>query len=195
MNFLAHVFLSGDDFHLAVGNLIADQVKKNEVHNFPLKIQKGIHLHRAIDYFTDTHPIFKACVTELFPKYRHYSRVIVDMYFDHFLAVHWDRFHPSPLTEFSTHFYTELIESEIEFSAKINRFISALTTYNWFEQYKTVEGLGMILAQMDKRTRFDSNLAGSTTELIEKYSYFEDHFLNFMNPLTAYSKLKLSQLC
>jgi acyl carrier protein phosphodiesterase len=194
VNFLAHVFLSGGDFPVAVGNLIADQVKGYEVQSFPLKVQKGIHLHRAIDHFTDTHPCFKACATELFPSYRHYSRVIVDMYFDHFLAVHWNSYHPIPLTEFSNLFFDELNQSEIEFSEKLNRFITALITYNWFEQYKTIEGLGMILAQMDKRTRFNSNLAGSTTELIEKYSYFEDHFLNFMNPLIVFSKQQLSQL-
>ena len=93
MNFLAHVFLSGDDFPLAVGNLIADQIKGNEVQNYPLQVQNGIKLHHAIDHFTDTHQIFKECVTELFPIYRHFSRVIIDMDFDHFLAVHWNKYH------------------------------------------------------------------------------------------------------
>lgn len=194
MNFLAHVYLSGDNFPLAVGNLIADQVKGNEIQHFPLEVQKGIYLHRAIDEFTDAHPLFKNCVTTLFPMYRHYSRVIVDMYFDHFLAVHWETFHSTPLNEFSNDFYKALHQTEIDFPDKLNRFIHALTTYNWFEQYSSVAGLGAIMAQMDRRTRFDSNLAGSTAELIEKYPYFEQQFLNFIKPLTAFSQSKLSEL-
>ena len=194
MNFLAHVFLSGDDFPLALGNLIADKIKGNELKIYPPSVQRGIFLHREIDHFTDTHPLFKACVTELFPTYRHYSRVIVDMYFDHFLAVLWNRFHPLELSEFSTQFYTKLNTTDIEFSEKTERFIDALITYNWFEQYQTIQGLHSILLQMDKRTRFDSNLANSTTELVEKYSYFQNNFLDFMQDLIRLSKLKTLEL-
>ena len=194
MNFLAHVFLSGDDFPLALGNLIADKIKGNELKIYPPSVQRGIFLHREIDHFTDTHPLFKACVTELFPTYRHYSRVIVDMYFDHFLAVLWNRFHPLELSEFSTQFYTKLDTTDIEFSEKTERFIDALITYNWFEQYQTIQGLHSILLQMDKRTRFDSNLANSTTELVEKYSYFQNNFLDFMQDLIRFSKLKILEL-
>ena len=194
MNFLAHVFLSGDDFPLALGNLIADKIKGNELKIYPPSVQRGIFLHREIDHFTDTHPLFKACVTELFPTYRHYSRVIVDMYFDHFLAVLWNRFHPLELSEFSTQFYTKLNTTDIEFSEKTERFIDALITYNWFEQYQTIQGLHSILLQMDKRTRFDSNLANSTTELVEKYSYFQNNFLDFMQDLIRFSKLKTMEL-
>ena len=101
MNFLAHVYLSGNNAPLAVGNLIADRVKGNDNNDFSPMIQKGIFLHRKIDYFTDHHSDFKACVTLLFPIYRHYSRVIVDMYYDHFLACHWKKFHPLPLNSFA----------------------------------------------------------------------------------------------
>jgi len=194
VNFLAHVFLSGDNFPLAVGNLIADQVKEKEVQNYSIQIQNGIRLHRAIDHFTDTHPIFKECVTELFPIYRHYSRVIVDMYFDHFLAVHWNSLHPTPLKDFSTLFYSRLRTSDIKFSDKLNRFIDALITFNWFEQYRSIEGLENIMNQMDKRTSFNSNFRESTTELIEKYSYFENHFLKFIKLIITFCKLKSSQL-
>jgi len=194
MNFLAHVFLSGADFDLAVGNLIADKIKGNNINHYPAAIQKGIVLHRAIDTFTDTHPNFKNCVSTLFPTYRHYSRVIVDMYFDHFLAVHWESYHPQSLKDFSSHFYQNLNHFTPRFPEPIQRFIQALVNYNWFEQYETIEGLGLILAQMDRRTRFDSNLVGSMVELIEKYDYFEQQFFNFIQPLIAFSKSKLSLL-
>ena len=97
MNFLGHIYLSGQDTELAIGNLVADQIKGNRISELPDKIKNGIVLHRLIDEFTDNHISYKKCVRKLFPKYRHYSRIIIDMYFDHFLAANWDNFHKTPL--------------------------------------------------------------------------------------------------
>ena len=88
MNYLAHVYLSGSDKDLIIGNFDLIMSKKS-LFNYPETIQKGILLHRKIDDFTDHHPDLKN-VTLLFPQFRHYSRVIVDMFFDHFLAAQWD---------------------------------------------------------------------------------------------------------
>jgi len=71
MNFLAHVYLSVDNFSLAVGNLIANRLKGKDLTNFSPMIKKGILLHRKIDAFTDHHLLFKECVSILFPIYRH----------------------------------------------------------------------------------------------------------------------------
>jgi acyl carrier protein phosphodiesterase len=194
VNFLAHVYLSRDDFEVALGNLIADQVKGKQIQHYPLKIQKGIQLHRSIDHFTDNHPLFRASVSALFPEYRHYSRVIVDLYFDHFLAANWGAHHSQTLEEFSFEFYQNIQAYAVDLPDPINHFLGALVKYNWFEYYQTVEGLKAIMTQMDKRTRFDSNLADSATQLVEKYSYFQSQFLKFMPQVISFSKQKLEQL-
>lgn len=194
MNFLAHVYLSGEDFEIALGNLIADRVKGKQILSYPESLQKGIRLHRSIDYYTDHHPLFKSSVSELFPIYRHYSRVIVDLYFDHFLAVLWENYHPQPLTEFSAQFYQNIKSYPVELPLPINHFLKALIKYNWFAHYQSVEGLKDIMEQMDRRTRFDSNLAASATQLIEKYSYFQSQFSKFMPQVISFSKQKLAQL-
>jgi len=192
MNFLAHVFLSGNNTPLAIGNLIADRIKGNQVKELPSEIQKGVYLHREIDEFTDKHPIFKECVRELFPKYRHYSRVLVDMYFDHFLAANWQRYHPIPLAEFSEDFYDKLEVESTQFSDSIQKFIRALIQYNWFDEYRTLEGLRKILSQMERRTKFPSNLAAATEDLRQKYPYFEGRFFEFMIELISFTKNKLA---
>jgi acyl carrier protein phosphodiesterase len=192
MNFLAHVFLSGNNTPLAIGNLIADRIKGNQVKELPSEIQKGVYLHREIDEFTDKHPIFKECVRELFPKYRHYSRVLVDMYFDHFLAANWQRYHPVPLAEFSEDFYDKLEVESTQFSDSIQKFIRALIQYNWFDEYRTLEGLRKILSQMERRTKFPSNLAAATEDLRQKYPYFEGRFFEFMIELISFTKNKLA---
>ena len=86
MNFLAHIYLSGDDDELKIGNFIADSVKGKKFSQFPDQVQKGITLHRKIDSYTDSHPIVRESVLRLFPKYGHYSSVIVDILYDHFFS-------------------------------------------------------------------------------------------------------------
>ena len=194
MNFLAHVYLSGSNIPLAVGNLIADRVKGKNIELLDPEIQEGVLLHRAIDTYTDQHPLVRECVKKLFPDYRHYSRVIVDMYFDHFLAAHWNSFHPQDLETFSLSFYEALKNYTPQFPESIQKLISALIKYNWFEQYKTVEGLGLILKQMEQRTKFHSNLAASTEDLKQNYTYFESYFFEFMGELIAFTKTKTNHL-
>ena len=86
MNFLAHIYLSGENKLIQIGNFMADGIRGNNYLNFPKDIQKGIILHRAIDTFTDAHPIFRKSKHRLHEKYGHYSGVITDIFYDHFLV-------------------------------------------------------------------------------------------------------------
>ena len=91
MNFLAHLYLSGNDPLVRLGNFIGDFVKGRDLADrYEPAIVKGIELHRAIDEFTDQHAIVKQSKMRLRPKYRHYAPVIVDIFYDHFLAAGWD---------------------------------------------------------------------------------------------------------
>ncbi len=194
MNFLGHIYLSGPDTELAIGNLVADQIKGNRISELPDKIKSGIVLHRLIDEFTDNHISYKKCVRELFPKYRHYSRVIIDMYFDHFLAANWDNFHKTPLKIYSNSFYEKLEKSCFYFNDQVQYFICNLINQKWLEKYSNLKDLEVILKQMEGRTKFPSKLAASTYDLIEKYTYFKSHFFHFMEDVTFFSKNKLKDL-
>jgi acyl carrier protein phosphodiesterase len=92
MNFLAHAYLSFDQDEILIGNFIADFIRGKEIENYPKKIQVGIHLHRAIDAFTDSHPLVKEVQTHLRPRFGHYARVISDVFFDYFLAKNWGKY-------------------------------------------------------------------------------------------------------
>ncbi len=194
MNFLGHIYLSGQDTELAIGNLVADQIKGNRISELPDKIKNGIVLHRLIDEFTDNHISYKKCVRKLFPKYRHYSRIIIDMYFDHFLAANWDNFHKTPLKIYSNSFYEKLEKSCFYFNDQVQYFICNLINQKWLEKYSNLKDLEAILKQMEGRTKFPSKLAASTYDLIEKYTYFESHFFHFMEDVIFFSKNKLKDL-
>lgn len=183
MNYLAHVYLSGPDKALSIGNFIADHIKGKAYLDYPKTIQKGIILHRKIDHFTDQHPLFRKNVTLLFPQFRHYSRVIVDMFFDHFLAAQWTFYHPDPLEEFSRSFYQMMEEYDGILPDKTKKILHVIKKHNWFLAYQSIEGLESILDQMSKRTRFSSNMSLAVAELEKNYSKIALDFNVFFGEL------------
>ena len=101
MNFLAHAYLSNDNPLLLVGNFMGDFVKGRDLHErFDPGIANGVELHRLIDSFTDSHPVVIESKKRLRESYRHYAPVIVDMFYDHFLASMWDNYSNLSLPEF-----------------------------------------------------------------------------------------------
>ncbi|MGB5463037.1 MAG: DUF479 domain-containing protein, partial [Aureibaculum sp.] len=100
MNYLAHIYLSGDDDYIKIGNFIADRVKGKEYLNYQTEIQYGILLHRQIDTFTDQHSIVKKSKLRLHERYSHYDGVIIDILYDHFLAKNWKIYSEIPLNKY-----------------------------------------------------------------------------------------------
>ena len=186
MNYLAHIYLSGNNREHAIGNFIADSVKGAQWKNYPLPFQRGILLHRAIDLFTDSHAIFRKHTHLLFPKYRHYSRVIVDMYYDHFLAHHWSIFHPLPLHDFTNRFYNSLELHCEQLPEVIVKRLPYLIRDNWLMQYDTLPKLRGILTKMEKRTQFPSYLSESVVELKQNYAVLEADFHIFFRDLACF---------
>ena len=104
MNFLAHIYLSGDDDQIKIGNFMADSIRGHSYENYPSDIKKGILLHRAIDSFTDMHPIYRKSKHRLHEKYGHYSGVIMDIFYDHFLAKNWIKYSDENLEDYAENF-------------------------------------------------------------------------------------------
>src|SRR5262245_2138204 len=113
MNFLAHLYLSGNDPNIQLGNFIGDFVKgRNLTEQFETDVARGIELHRVIDEFTDKHPVVKQSKVRLREKYRHYAPVIVDIFYDHYLAKNWDKFHKTFLPDYAEATYKMILSRE-----------------------------------------------------------------------------------
>ena len=104
MNYLAHFYLSFDDSEILTGNFLGDFVTKKEYNALPLKIRKGIDLHREIDFLMDNHEVSKAS-KGVFSNHRHYSSVIIDVVYDHFLAKNWKQYSTLPLLDAANGYY------------------------------------------------------------------------------------------
>jgi len=195
MNFLAHIYLSGNDTDVIIGNFIADGIKGKKYKNFSTRIQKGILLHREIDTFTDAHPIVRQSTKKLHQNYGHYSGIIVDILYDHFLAKNWSRYSDVPLEEYVENFYQLLRDSFEILPTRIQKMMPYMIADNWLLSYATIEGISKILAQMNYRTKNQSKMNLAVVELEEYYEEFEAEFTAFFDELILFSKQKLKELC
>lgn len=194
MNFLAHIYLSGDNDLIKIGNFMADGIRGRQYEKYPLEIQKGIILHRAIDTFTDAHPIFRQSTKRLHQNYHHYAGVIVDVFYDHFLAKNWNTYSDERLEDFVARFYQSLSDNKSVLSERTLMVMPYMFEQNWLVSYQTVEGINRILTQMDHRTKNLSKMRFATNELSEFYSEFENEFTKFFEELITYSNTKIITL-
>jgi len=195
MNFLAHIYLSFGDDDITLGNFFADHIRGNKFGHFPEKIQKGILLHRHIDTFTDAHPIAKQSSKRLHANYSHYSRVIVDIYYDHFLAKNWEHYSEVSLAVFVEDFYALLKRNFDVLPVGTQRMLPYMMADNWLYNYANLEGISRVLNGMDRRTQNRSKMHFAIIDLEEHYTDFEDEFTAFFEELITFSRHKFKSLC
>lgn len=194
MNFLAHIFLSGNNPKRMVGNFIGDFVKgKSALKEFDHEILEGIELHRSIDAFTDTHAIVSKSKDRLRPKYRHYSGVIVDVFYDHYLAAEWNSFHSSSLQEFAEHSYLTLEQHHAILPEGVKQMLPYMVRGNWLLNYAKVEGVDRALTGMARRTPYISKMDEARNDLITHYEDFKDEFLQFFPQLIDHCNSWINQ--
>ena len=194
MNFLAHIYLSGDDDLVKIGNFMADSIRGQSYNDYLPDIKKGILLHRAIDTFTDAHPLFRKSKHRLHEKYGHYSGVIIDIFYDHFLAKNWKNYTALSLEETASAFYENLQINYDLLTEPVKKMMPYMIARNWLVSYATIEGLTMILFQMDYRTKNRVAMHESIVELKVFYSEFEDEFTQFFEEIRLHCKEKIATL-
>ncbi len=194
MNYLAHIYLSGENDLVTIGNFIADGIKGKTYKKYPEDIQIGILLHRNIDTFTDAHDIVRQSTKRLHEKYGHYSGIIVDILYDHFLAKNWSNYCDVPLKNYVENFYNSL---EIHYDllpTRIQKMMPYMLTDNWLLSYASINGISRVLDGMNRRTKNRSGMDKSIIELKQFYKEFESEFTVFFDELIIFSKHKLQEL-
>ncbi|MBN8577067.1 MAG: DUF479 domain-containing protein [Cyclobacteriaceae bacterium] len=177
MNFLAHLYLSGNHPEIQVGNFMGDFVRgRNLAARYPYHIALGVALHREIDEFTDSHPVVRESKIRLRPKYRHYAPVIVDMFYDHFLAANWKAHHAQPLQDYAQHAYTTLTEYTHLLPEGVKALLPYMVNGNWLLNYAKPEGIHRALSGMARRTPYDSKMDEAVEALTLHYTEFANEF-------------------
>ena len=194
MNFLAHIYLSGENELLAIGNFMADGIRGHQYLEFHPEVQKGVLLHRTIDSFTDAHPIYRKSKHRLHEKYGHYSGVIMDIVYDHYLAKNWAKYHTTTLSTYAENFYQLLEKHYALLTEKAKTMMPYMIERDWLTSYATLGGLEMILFQMDYRTKHRAHMQEAIVEIQEFYTDFEEEFTAFFKELMVICKLRLEEL-
>lgn len=194
MNFLAHLYLSGDDPEIKVGNFIGDFVKgRNLLDRYPATVARGIELHRAIDEFTDAHEVVQKSKQRLRPSYRHYAGVIVDVFYDHYLASLWSDYHHQPLAQFAAESYALIKNSGIELPSRVVYMLPYMERGNWLVNYARLEGIHRALTGMSRRTTFESKMEEAIADLQRDYEQYRAEFQTFFPSLRKFAKEWISQ--
>jgi acyl carrier protein phosphodiesterase len=194
MNFLAHAYLSFDQDEILIGNFIADFIRGKEIENYPKKIQVGIHLHRAIDTFTDSHPLVKEVQTHLRPRFGHYARVISDVFFDYFLAKNWNKYSTISLETYSLRVYQLFQSSPATLPPSFLRMLYWMEQQNWLYAYRNLAGIQQALDGLTRRATFDSKMNAATEVLREKEEEIEALFFVFFQDLETFAQATLVNL-
>jgi len=180
LNYLAHIFLSGNRQQLQVGNFIGDFVKGSKLKNYPTEIRQGIVLHRLIDEFTDNHEVVKETVNFVRPTFGRYSGIVVDMYFDYFLGKNFQKYSPgTSLSLFAFKFYFAAILNYNFLPIRVKRFIFHLILSNRLHKYSTLKGLEASLIIMSNHKVSAIKPAKTIQFLVENHEELEQKFFQF----------------
>ncbi|RZK96776.1 MAG: DUF479 domain-containing protein [Hymenobacter sp.] len=192
MNFLAHLFLAGlpaapTYAGQLLGQFIADSVPGRRFEAYPAAVQAGIRAHRAIDTFTDQHPVVRRSTARLRTAGTgKYAGVVADVFMDHFLARNFREFSTENLSDFTQRVYALLATQQADFPAPVQHFFPHLVQHNWLLHYAELEGINRALQGLSRRALPGSGMATAGQELARHYAAYEADFREFFPQLQTY---------
>jgi acyl carrier protein phosphodiesterase len=190
VNFLAHAHLSPKTSSgLLCGNTLGDFYRNKDMPGLSNEVITGIYLHRAIDSYTDTHPIVRQARSVLFAEFRHYSRVLVDIYYDHFLARAFSAYSNENLQLFSHNVYQTLLNHPEYLNQPAKYVAQAMSKGDWFDKYQTLEGISITCQNMARRIGGQATILARGGEALQRhYAALEITFTQFYPQLQAYTQ-------
>lgn len=190
MNFLAHIYLSGNNKLLVVGNLIADAIKGRKYENLRPGIRKGVLMHRAIDDFTDRHPVNFNVRKLMHPVFGKYSGVYLDIFYDHFLAVGWNHFAENiSLQMFCTNFYIHALRRHKHLPSKIRFLLLLFIISNRLTKYSKLSGIETTFEYMHKYSNLPRTGKEAVAFLKDNYDVLKSAFYEFFPHLVHYTRI------
>ena len=194
VNFLAHAYLSFDHEEILVGNLISDFVKGKKKFEYPVNIQKGIILHRAIDNFTDEHSATKKAKDIFRPFYRLYSAAFIDVVYDYFLANDKTEFTENSLLGFSGKVYA-VLDKQINFlPPQFTAMFPYMKTQNWLFNYRTQEGIKKSFGGVVRRSVYLTESDTASLLFDRHFKELEQCYKNFFPDLKLFAFRTYEQL-
>ena len=190
MNYLSHIYLSGESEEIILGNFIGDYVKGQQFLNYPDNVAKGIVLHRHIDSFTDSHPVIIECIVKLRPVFGKYAGIVIDIFLDHFLAVNWRSYSFEKLSAFTKRFHAVILANFFQLPSPVKLFVPFLIQHKRLQSYESFEGVEKTLRIMARHTSLPAETEFALQILEEEYQFFNDAFNTFFPQIIDFIEQK-----
>ncbi|WP_341676744.1 ACP phosphodiesterase [Niveibacterium sp. SC-1] len=193
MNYLAHAYLAAPDADCIVGGVMGDFVKGPLPGALAPALARGVGLHRAIDSYAETHPAFQRSRARVSAGRRRVSGIMVDLFYDHFLAQDWARYVEEPLAHFSARVYA-LLAAQPALPERLEEVLPLMRTHDWLQSYARIEVVGRALDRMARyRLRQPNPLEGALEELQRDYAGFATDFAAFLPDARDFAQDWLAQ--
>lgn len=186
MNFLGHLYVSGNRPLVIVGNFMADAVKGRDLTGWPKDMQTGIRMHRHIDTYTDNHPLTLQGRERLRPHCGKYAGVALDLFYDHAIASRWALLSDEPLASFTRRMYGLLQAHSHLMPERTRHMLPYMVRHDWLTSYARVDGIGRALRGLAGRVPGGEVLVGAEEVLVAHHAEFEDECLRFLPELQAH---------
>ncbi len=186
MNHLAHFRVAHPDPSLITGSFLGDFVKGRLHGQFPAAVERGIRLHRAVDAFTDHHPVPKRSVDRFDRRFRRYGPIMVDVIYDHFLACSWTDFGPHTIGVFCDQIFAALGEQDVLLPEAARSFARRMAESRSLERYHHEAFIDRSLIAISHRLTRANPLADGFTEFGDHREALHDDFRDFFPELHAH---------
>lgn len=188
MNYLVHLYLAGEDPELQLGGLMGDFVKGPIPIDYPKKVALGLHLHRRIDTLAQNSLHTRQSRQRLHPKYSHGRGIIIDIFYDHFLASSWQDYSPESLESYAAKFYRLLQKSHNQLPPDLQQVALRMIEYNWLVSYQHRAVVGKALDRIAQRLSRPFPLAEGIEDLVTHEVLLRLDFEDFMNEAVDFVK-------
>ena len=188
MNYLVHLYLAGDDAELQLGGLMGDFVKGPIPGDYPEKRAIGLHLHRRIDSLAQNSPHTRQSRRRLHPKFGHGRGIVIDIFYDHFLASAWADHSAEPLESYAARVYQLLRNNHAQLPAGLQHVAPRMIEHNWLVSYQRRTVVGTALAKISQRLSRPLPLAEGVDDLATHEVLLRQDFREFMAEATDFVK-------
>ena len=180
MNHFAHLVLSQPTLESTVGNLLGDFARGIDLDRLPCAVLAGLHNHRAVDRFTDAHPRINQMKRAFSPERRRFAGIALDIYFDHLLIQHWQRFEQRNLESLISEFYQRMSAArDLMPHENMRRVTGRMVEYDWFGSYRDIDAVAESLDRVAARIRFSNRFANAIEDLQRNHEQIRDGFFEF----------------
>jgi len=187
MNYLAHLLLADQSPASLVGGLLGDFAKGLDVSSLPEAVREALLQHRRIDAFTDAHPLVRRSRARVSREFSRFSGILVDVFYDHFLARRWPDYTPEPLGAFAARVYAALREHKHLLPERLARVLPRMASEDWLCGYAEIENVGHALAGLERRFSRPTGLSRALGELTRNHDAMHADFAEFFPQLRFFA--------